>query len=136
MTDMVSPERRSRIMAQIKGFDTRPEVLVRRVLHRLGYRFRLHARSLPGKPDIVLPRHKTVVLVHGCFWHGHRCADGHKPKSNTAYWDRKLEGNKKRDSRNKALLRRAGWRPVVVWSCQCTSEAELERIIRKAMQKR
>jgi len=133
MTDMVSAVRRSAIMSRIKGSNTQPEMLVRRVLHRLGYRFRLHVATLPGKPDIVLPRHKIVVLVHGCFWHGHKCADGHRPKSNTDYWNKKLERNTARDKVTQRLLRRQGWRPVVIWSCQCANEGNIEKIVRKAM---
>ncbi len=134
MTDIVSQQRRSQIMARIKAVDTAPELIVRRVLHRMGYRFRLHVSDLPGKPDIVLPKHKTVFLVHGCFWHGHTCKDGrHRPKSNTDYWNAKLDGNAARDNRNKRLLRRSGWRIVVIWSCQCTAEARIQSIIKKAM---
>jgi len=121
-------------MARIRSTDTTPELAVRRVLHRMGYRFRLHVAELPGRPDIVLPKHKAAVLVHGCFWHGHRCKDGRRPKSNTRYWNRKLDRNKKRDRRNIRLLRRAGWKAVVIWACQCTDEERLRMIIAKALQ--
>jgi len=133
MTDMVSAERRSQIMARIRSTDTTPELAVRRLLHRMGYRFRLHVSKLPGRPDIVLPKYRTVVLVHGCFWHGHRCKDGRRPKSNTDYWNKKLDRNRERDKRNRNLLRKAGWKPVVIWECQCTDEERLEKIITKAL---
>ncbi|MBI3089617.1 MAG: DNA mismatch endonuclease Vsr [Candidatus Tectomicrobia bacterium] len=133
MTDMVSAERRSQIMARIRSTDTTPEMTVRRLLHRMGYRFRLHVRDLPGRPDIVLPKYKTAILVHGCFWHGHRCKDGRRPKSNMGYWNGKLDRNKNRDKINKQRLRRAGWKPVVIWACQCTEEDRLMDIIRNAL---
>lgn len=133
MTDMVSAVRRSQIMARIRGMDTAPEIRVRRVLHRLGYRFRLHVPDLPGKPDIVLPRHRLVVLVNGCFWHGHSCSDGHRPKSNIGYWTTKLERNIARDKQTKRLLRKNGWRVVTIWTCQCRVENEIESIIQKVM---
>src|SRR5436309_444112 len=97
MADIVSKRRRSEVMRRITSTDTRPEVLVRRVLHRMGFRFRLHQKDLPGKPDIVLPKWRTVILVHGCFWHGHDCCEGHLPKTNTDYWAPKLERNRRRD---------------------------------------
>ncbi|MBI5722748.1 MAG: DNA mismatch endonuclease Vsr [Planctomycetes bacterium] len=133
MTDMVSAVRRSQIMARIKGMDTVPEIMVRRVLHRMGYRFRLHVSELPGKPDIVMPRHKLVVLVNGCFWHGHKCSDGHRPKSNTEYWIRKLDRNIVRDKQTKRLLRKKGWRVVTIWTCQCREKNKIESIIHKAV---
>ena len=133
MTDMVSVKRRSQIMARIKATDTLPELAVRRLLHGMGYRFRLHVPGLPGKPDIVLPRHKVIVLVHGCFWHGHTCEDGRRPKSNTEYWSRKLSRNQVRDKTNARLLRKAGWKPVVIWACQCQNEERIRKIIQKAI---
>jgi len=96
-----------------------PELAVRKLLHRAGYRFRLHRNDLPGKPDIVLPRYRIAIFVHGCFWHGHEgCREGRKPKSNLAYWNRKLERNKERDRRNIQQLETQGWHPVVVWECE------------------
>jgi len=100
----------------------------------MGYRFRLHVANLPGRPDVVLPKHKVAVLVNGCFWHGHGCKDGRRPKSNTGYWNAKLDRNKERDRRNKRLLRKAGWKPVVIWACQCKNEERLKKIITKALQ--
>jgi len=133
MMDMVTPSRRSEIMACIKSKDTKPERLVRSLLHRMGYRFRLHRPDLPGKPDIVLPRFQAVIFVHGCFWHGHNCKDGRRPKSNTEYWNEKLDRNVDRHRRNMRLLRRAGWRPLVIWECQCNDEKRLRGLLQKAI---
>lgn len=117
--DMFSPERRSEIMGRIGPKDTKPERLVRSLLHRLGYRFRLHRRDLPGRPDVVLPRYRTAVLVHGCYWHLHEgCPAGRLPTANQEFWRKKLEGNRVRDRRNEAALRRLGWRVVVLWECE------------------
>ena len=132
--DMVSAERRSQIMARIRSTNTVPELTVRSLLHRMGYRFRLHVANLPGRPDVVLPKHKVAVLVNGCFWHGHHCKDGRRPKSNTGYWNAKLDRNKERDRRNKRLLRKAGWKPVVIWACQCMNEERLKKIITRALE--
>ncbi|MFM9146178.1 MAG: very short patch repair endonuclease [Phycisphaerales bacterium] len=110
---------RSRIMAAIRGHDTTPERLVRSALHRHGLRFRLHVGGLPGRPDIVLPRHRTVILVHGCFWHRHLgCARSTLPATNRAWWVAKLRRNRARDRQNLRALRAAGWRVIVVWECQ------------------
>src|SRR5690349_20569113 len=120
MTYMFSKVRRSEIMRQITGKDTLPELSVRRLLHRMGLRFRLHRKDLPGNPDIVLPRWKTVVFVHGCFWHAHDCRRGgarHQPKSNADYWQRKLDRNTRRDAEHAAKLSQLGWRLLIVWEC-------------------
>jgi DNA mismatch endonuclease, patch repair protein len=106
-------------MARIKGKDTGPEKAVRSILHALGYRFRLHRRSLPGSPDIVFPGRKAVVCVHGCFWHGHGCKQAsYAPKSNADFWSRKLTQNIARDARTRAELEALGWRVLVVWECE------------------
>lgn len=118
MTDRLSPEVRSRLMAKIRSRDTGPERAVRSILHRLGFRFRLHRKDLPGTPDIVLPGRETVVFVHGCFWHGHGCKLGKMPKSRTDYWGPKIDANKARDRRKAAALRRLGWRVVSVYGCE------------------
>jgi DNA mismatch endonuclease (patch repair protein) len=109
---------RSATMSRIRSKDTKPEMLVRKALHRLGYRFRLHVRNLPGCPDIVLPRHCTIIQVKGCFWHGHACQGGRLPKSNTAYWAPKLLKNRERDRSNERKLRRLGWSVHSLWECQ------------------
>jgi DNA mismatch endonuclease (patch repair protein) len=117
--DNLGRRRRSEIMSSIRSGDTQPEKAVRSIVHRMGYRFRLHVRSLPGTPDIVLPRHKKIIFVHGCFWHGHvRCLKGRPPKSNLDFWIPKLAANRKRDQGVAAKLRRIGWEVLVVWQCQ------------------
>ncbi len=121
-------------MGRIVSKDTLPEVRVRSVLHRMGYRFRLHRMNLPGKPDIVLPKWKTVIFVHGCFWHDHNCCEGHIPKSNTSYWALKLERNRTRDLENAEKLKKLGWKRIVVWECQTGSLKKLEDRLREAMQ--
>ena len=106
-------------MARVKGKDTGPEKTVRSALHRLGYRFRLHRKDLPGKPDIVLPRRRAVIFVHGCFWHGHPgCPRAARPTANADYWNAKIDANIDRDRRARNRLRRLGWRVMVVWECR------------------
>ncbi|MBP6964996.1 MAG: DNA mismatch endonuclease Vsr [Armatimonadetes bacterium] len=110
---------RSRIMARVRNADTKPEIVVRALLHRLGFRFRLHRRDLPGRPDIVLPKHRTVVLVHGCFWHSHAdCKKGTIPRTNRQFWTDKLSGNVARDRQTTQRLSHLGWRVVVIWECE------------------
>jgi DNA mismatch endonuclease (patch repair protein) len=120
MADRITAAQRSALMAKIRGKDTRPEMAVRSLLHGAGFRFRLHAKDLPGRPDLVLPKHRAVVFVHGCFWHRHaRCRDGRSmPASNRSYWVPKFERNLARDRRVKQALRRRGWRVITVWECQ------------------
>ena len=119
MVDRLSREHRSWNMSRIRGKDTGPEKQVRSALHRAGYRFRLHRSDLPGRPDIVLPKYRTVVFVHGCFWHRHRgCRFAYTPKSRVNFWNRKLQSNVERDQRNMQALRRLGWRVVTVWECE------------------
>lgn len=109
-------------MSRIRGGDTTPELLVRSALHRLGYRFRLKRSDLPGKPDIVLPKHRIAILVHGCYWHRHPgCKLCYSPKSNVEFWTSKFEKNVARDAEVKGLLQRAGWHPMVVWECEAVN---------------
>ena len=125
MTDVYPIEKRSWIMSRVKGRDTKPEVLVRSFVHRMGYRFRVHRRELPGNPDIVLARHKKVIFVHGCFWHGHKgCSRSKRPTTNENFWNNKLNGNIKRDRLNCRELRRMSWKVLVVWECE-TKASEL-----------
>jgi len=116
--DTLSPSDRSALMSRIRGKNTRPELVVRSLLHRLGYRFRLHRRDLPGTPDIVLPKHHKIILVHGCFWHGHSCRLASKPKTNEHYWNEKIQGNRNRDARNLDALKRLGWYVLELWECE------------------
>ena len=119
MVDTFSPAKRSAIMSRIGGKDTLPEIRVRRLLHALGYRFRLHRKDLPGKPDIVLPRHRKVIFVHGCFWHGHpRCRRATLPTTNIEFWQTKIGKNKNRDQKAQRQLRASGWKFLVLWQCQ------------------
>lgn len=119
MTDIVSKEKRSEMMSGIRAKDTKPEKLVRSALHRAGFRFRLHDKRLPGRPDIVLPRYKTVIFVHGCFWHRHPgCKYAATPKTRTEFWQKKFEDNVHRDAEVRAALEADGWRVVVVWECE------------------
>lgn len=117
--DTLSKHERSKRMGLIQSRDTKPEMVVRRLIHRLGYRYRLHCSDLPGKPDLVFRSRSKVILVHGCFWHMHNgCRNCRMPKSNIDFWRRKLESNRKRDIRNKSALSRMGWNYLVVWECQ------------------
>jgi DNA mismatch endonuclease (patch repair protein) len=135
MTDVYPPAKRSAVMARVKGRDTRPELQVRRLLWRLGARYRLHRRDLPGSPDIVLPGRKLVVFVHGCFWHGHSCARGARtPKANRDYWVAKVGRNVARDRESRAKLEAAGWRVEVVWECELKDAAALETRMRKLLE--
>jgi len=115
-------------MARVRGKDTQPELRLRRILHGMGYRYRLHVAALPGKPDIVFPSRRKIVFMHGCFWHGHSCRAGQKrPASNRIYWDEKLAKNMARDKSNRRQLGKLGWRILVVWECQMRNEARLGR---------
>lgn len=121
MADVFSPEKRSEVMAKIRGRNTKPELALRSMLHRLGYRFTVNGplnRSLPGRPDLVLPKYNTVIFVHGCFWHGHEhCASFRMPKSRRTWWKAKIHGNRARDFRNETALRYLGWHVVTIWEC-------------------
>lgn len=118
-------------MSRVGSEDTKPELRVRSLLHRLGYRFRLHRRDLPGTPDIVLPSRSIVVFVHGCFWHGHRCKIGKMPKSRTEYWGSKIAANVARDARKRRALYRLGWRSIVIWECEIRDERKLARRLKR-----
>ncbi|MBI4773306.1 MAG: DNA mismatch endonuclease Vsr [Deltaproteobacteria bacterium] len=119
MADNVTPQRRSWNMSRIRSADTKPEMILRSVLHRMGFRFRVHCRGLPGRPDIVLRKYHTIIFVHGCFWHQHSgCIEAVRPKTNKKYWMEKLDGNVKRDGRNIQALRDEGWRVFRFWECE------------------
>tara|TARA_B100000035_G_scaffold181604_1_gene154995 strand:+ start:2680 stop:3126 length:447 start_codon:yes stop_codon:yes gene_type:complete len=128
MTATLTPQQvRSRTMSKIKGKNTKPEIAVRSMLHRAGYRFRLHGRKLPGSPDIVLARHKTVVFVHGCFWHRHEgCKYTTTPKTRVEFWSDKFRKNVERDARQQQQLREMGWTVIVVWECELRDPITLE----------
>jgi DNA mismatch endonuclease (patch repair protein) len=117
-------------MASVRSKNTAPELMVRRHLHRLGFRFRLHRRDLPGSPDLVFPKLMKVVFVHGCYWHGHACRWGKLPKSNQEYWRGKILANRERDSRNIAQLRDLGWEAYIIWQCELREgSASLDRLV-------
>jgi len=123
---------RSRIMRSVKGRNTAPEMVVRRLAHSLGYRFRLHRAELPGKPDLTFVSRQAVIMVNGCFWHGHNCKRGARvPKTNTNYWKAKISRNAKRDKKNLALLKRNGWKALVVWECEMSDQRKLSARLRR-----
>ncbi|MEZ0471152.1 very short patch repair endonuclease [Luteimonas salinilitoris] len=125
--DKLTRAQRSNLMSRVRQRNTGPELVVRKLLHRLGYRFRLHRKDLPGSPDIVLPGRGAVVLVHGCFWHGHTCRAGSMPKSRIDYWGPKITANRDRDKRQSRRLRALGWRVLTVWECELKDPHKLER---------
>jgi DNA mismatch endonuclease (patch repair protein) len=132
MADRLTPEARSALMSRIRGKDTKPELAVRRMLHSMGYRFRLHRKDLPGRPDIVFPGRRKVIFVHGCFWHGHGCKIGRPPGSRLEYWGPKIEANRTRDRRKSAELRASGWSVATLWQCALRSpglDARLRRFL-------
>lgn len=131
MTDVMTPEQRSRCMAAVKGKDTKPEMIVRKYLFSRGLRYRVQVRKLPGSPDIVLPKYKTVIFVNGCFWHGHEgCRYFRLPKSNVEFWERKISHNKARDISNTAVLNIMGWRVIRVWECDIRTVAGREAFLK------
>jgi DNA mismatch endonuclease, patch repair protein len=127
MTDTRTPEQRRRIMQSVGTKDTKPELKVRQLIFRLGFRYRLHSKKLPGTPDIVFPRLKKAIFVHGCFWHAHGCDKGQAPKSRLDYWRAKLAANVERDSKNRDEMRMIGWSAMTVWQCELKDLASLER---------
>jgi DNA mismatch endonuclease, patch repair protein len=123
-------EDRSQVMRAVKSRDTKPEMLVRSLVHRLGFRFRLHRTDLPGKPDLVFINKRRVIFVHGCFWHGHTCARGARvPKTNREYWVKKVAGNKARDCRTIILLKELGWSALIVWECETQDPKILTKLV-------
>jgi DNA mismatch endonuclease (patch repair protein) len=127
--DTLTPLERSARMALVRSRDTKPEMRVRRLVHSLGYRYRLHRRDLPGTPDLVFPARRKAIFVHGCFWHRHDCAMGDRlPKSRVRFWSAKIAENIQRDRRNLTKLRRLGWKALIVWECQTRGQALADRI--------
>lgn len=122
---------RRRTMQAVRSEDTKPELLVRRLIHSLGYRYRLHRRDLPGKPDLAFPSRRKVIFVHGCFWHGHDCARGARiPKTNADYWKKKIFRNVERDAATRIVLETDGWSVLVIWECEIKNKVRLEKLIR------
>ncbi len=128
--DRVTKEKRSEIMSRIRGKNTSPELIVRKLVFSLGYRYRLYSKNLPGKPDLVFPGRKKVIFVHGCFWHYHECKKGQLPKSKVDYWQTKLLANRKRDMSNISRLINADWNVLVIWQCELKDLVKLKETIR------
>lgn len=129
--DVFSREKRSQIMSRISGKNTKPELIVRSMLHSMGYRFRLHRSDLPGKPDITLPKHKKIIYVHGCFWHGHKdCKRAKQPTTNKYFWQEKLAKNIERDILNMADIKKLGWDVLIVWTCEVKDMNQLKNKLR------
>jgi DNA mismatch endonuclease, patch repair protein len=136
MSDVFSESQRSYLMSRIKGKDTKSEILVRKYIFSKGFRYRKNVRKLPGTPDIVLSKYKTIIFIHGCFWHFHQeCKEGRLPKSNVAFWKEKLDKNVERDTKNTALLESMGWKVIVVWECELKTvtlrKIRLEKVIQE-----
>jgi DNA mismatch endonuclease (patch repair protein) len=130
MTDIFPSEKRSWIMSQVREKNTSPELMVRSLVHRLGFRFRLHRKELPGKPDLVFPSRKKVIFVHGCFWHGHDCVRGGRvPKTNSVYWHEKIQRNIERGAQHQSELKALGWGVLVIWECEMKNPEILSRKI-------
>lgn len=135
-SDVFSLEKRSQIMSRIRGYDTKPELTVRSIVHQMGYRFRLYGGDLPGNPDIVLPRHKKVIFVHGCFWHGHKdCARSKRPGTHVSFWQNKLDKNIERDKKQQKELKKLGWQYLVVWQCEVNRTKRIHNKIKRFLTK-
>lgn len=131
--DKWRPEVRSKMMARVKNTNTRPEIVVRKVLHGLGYRYRLHNRLLAGSPDIVLPRHRKIIFAHGCFWHGHSCSRGKRPTTRVDFWNKKLDANQARDNATYQSLINDGWKVLIIWECHTKDDTILQQRIEEFM---
>ena len=135
MSDVFSRKKRSWIMARISGSNTKPEIIVRKILYGMGYRYRINVRKLPGTPDIVLSKHKKVIFVHGCFWHGHQsCRKKALPKSNKAFWVQKITKNRERDQRTTRQLKRLGWRTLTIWECHTKDLEKVKNTLERFME--
>jgi DNA mismatch endonuclease (patch repair protein) len=134
--DLISPERRSEVMSRIRSSNTKPEIAVCRMLHGLGLRFRVHVKSLPGTPDIVMAKYRSVILVNGCFWHSHQgCKRAFVPSSNQQFWLKKLKANQERDKRVRKALRSAGWNVILIWECQLRYPERLASRLLRCLEK-
>ena len=132
--DPLTPAERSERMSRIRNADTKPEMIVRRLVHAMGYRYRLHARDLPGKPDLVFRPRRKVIFVHGCFWHQHGCQQYRQPRTRRSFWDPKLAKNKARDAEVRRELRKLGWQVIVVWECQIKGQELLQTRIKRFLE--
>ena len=134
MSDIFSQTTRSDIMSKRSSKDTTPERLVRKFLFSQGFRYRINVKTLPGKPDIVLPKYKTIIFVNGCFWHGHNCKKGKLPSSNTDFWKEKISNNKSRDAKNSDLLVKLGWKVIIIWQCEISKIDNRTKILNKLLE--
>ena len=134
MSDIFSSQKRSDIMSKISGKNTKPEILVRKFLFSKGFRYRINVKTLPGKPDIVLPKYKTVIFINGCFWHGHNCKKGKLPSSNIDFWKEKISNNKSRDDKNSDLLVKLGWKVIIIWQCEISKIDNRIKILNKLLE--
>lgn len=134
MSDIFSQTKRSDIMSKISSKDTKPEILVRKFLFSKGFRYHINVKTLPGKPDIVLPKYKTIIFVNGCFWHGHNCKKGKLPSSNTDFWKEKISNNKSRDAKNSDLLVKLGWKVIIIWQCEISKIDNRTKILNKLLE--
>ncbi|MBA0100328.1 very short patch repair endonuclease [Stenotrophomonas indicatrix] len=135
MADTLTHQQRSERMSRIRGADTSPELQVRRGLHAMGFRFRLHDRALPGRPDVVMRKYATVIFVQGCYWHAHHCQKGRIPATNTLFWKEKFESNRKRDARSARKLRAMGWHVLHIWECELRTPSLRSRALEKLARK-
>ena len=135
MGDIYSKRKRSEIMSKIPGTETKPEILVRKYLFSKGFRFRKNDKRLPGRPDIVLPKYKTVIFIHGCFWHGHRCKAGKLPEANKEFWENKINSNMKRDKKNQHKLEKLGWKIIIIWQCKLKNKKMMTKKLKEIEQK-
>ncbi|MCS1408510.1 MAG: Very short patch repair protein [Verrucomicrobia subdivision 3 bacterium] len=135
MNDIYSIRKRSEIMSHISGKDTKPEAIVRKYLFSQGFRYKKHVSNLPGNPDLVLPKYKTVIFVHGCFWHGHTCLRGKSPETNRDFWTKKINRNKQRDLENIDKLKTVGWHPITIWQCEISGKRKERQKMSEVCQK-
>lgn len=134
MSDIFSLQKRSAIMSKIGGKNTKPEILVRKFIFSKGFRYRINVKTLPGKPDIVLPKYKTAIFVNGCFWYGHNCKKGKSPSSNIDFWKEKISNNKSRDDKNSDLLIKLGWKVIIIWQCEISKIDDRIKILNKLLE--
>ena len=135
MTDIYSKNKRSGIMSKISGKETKYEILVRKFLFEKGFRYRKNDKRLPGRPDIVLPKYKTVIFIHGCFWHGHHCKAGKLPETNKEFWENKINSNMERDKKNQHKLEKLGWKIIIIWQCKLKNKKMMIKKLKEIEQK-
>ncbi len=133
MSDIFTKQKRSEIMSKISGKETKPEILVRKFLFANGFRYRKNDKRYLGKPDIVLPKYKTVIFVHGCFWHGHNCPAGKLPETRKEFWENKIKGNIERDNNNKTKLEKQGWKVITIWQCELKNKRTKEKTLNELL---